>query len=166
MQVLRKIVVAMIATVALGLLPAAGASAADPAEGALYELQDEGHQRFKQQLVDFEFNPLDERVSVHDRDRNGWGALVELWWGGKLRRWCWNTKGAGREQECNFEIPEGQSIRFFVAEIDKGWFFCDPWMGCGKRERSWAGPFDQSGCESSGYRDPCAFGEGDFLGQA
>jgi hypothetical protein len=163
---MKKLLIVVLAGLAVALVPVAGASAADPADGDLYELRDEGDDRIKQGLADFKFDPLDERVRVADRARNRYGTLVELWWGGKLQRWCWNTKGAGRTQECNFEIPEGQAISFFVAEIDRRWFFCDPWMGCGKRRHSWAGPFDRNGCEASGYADPCSFGEGDFRGVA
>lgn len=158
---LKKIVVAVIATLAFGLVPVAAAGAADPAEGKLFYLDDE----FKEEKLRFSFDPQDEKVRLHDSDTNGYGALVELWWGGKLQRWCYNTKGGGRDQKCDFEIPDGQSIRFYVAEITSHWFDCKR-KGCGKRRHFWAGPFDQNGCEANGYNDPCAFGEGDFVGQA
>jgi hypothetical protein len=161
MQVLRKFVVAVGATLAFGLLPAAAADAADRAAGKLFYLDEE----FKEEKLRFDFYPKDEKVSLHDSDTNGYGALVELWWGGRLQRWCYNTRGGGRDQDCDFEIPEGQQIRFYVAEITRKWLDCKR-EGCGKRTHFWAGPFGQNGCESNGYNDPCAFGEGDFVGQA
>ena len=163
---LQKIVLASLATLALGLLPAAVAHAGDPADGELRTFVDEGENSFNQELLDFKFDPDGEKVRVHDSDTNGYGALVELWWGGELQRWCYNTKGGGRNQNCNFEIPDGQQIRFYVAEISWAWFDCPRAQGCGKRRHHWAGPFDQSGCEANGYNEPCAFGRGDFVGRA
>jgi hypothetical protein len=163
----KRIAVAVMATLALGLLPATSAGAADDAEGSLREFP--GHER----LGDFYFNPRGERMLVNDRQKNGWGILVELWWGGELRRWCWNTKGFGDFQECNFSIPEGRNISFFVAEFDGRATRLGPRArrealrrGEGKRLHVWAGAGEPDGCRVSGWREPCGYGAGDFRGEA
>jgi hypothetical protein len=184
--VFRKIVIAGIAAFALGLVPAGPALAADSAGATLMEnsqIPTHDCERIDPEaepgdlgecLAEFAFFPEGERLLVTDRNRNGWGVLVELWWGGKLRRWCWNTKGYDTAQECNFKIKDGRNIRFFIVEFHKRvWDDCRPSKGCGKRQHFWAGPFDRSGCAVARENEPCGdanLPDGssgpDFLGEA
>jgi hypothetical protein len=68
---------------------------------------------------EFEFDPVGEQVSVYDAQPDGWGMLVELWWASKLQRWCYSTKGASSFRHCDFKIPDGRNIGFYIAQI--GW---------------------------------------------
>ena len=124
-------------------------------------------------LGEFGFFPKGDKVHLWDASPNNWGVLVELWWGGKLRRWCWNAKGGLTNQVCDFEIPEGRNIRFFIAEFKRDqWRRCAPIRGCGKRTHHWAGPDGNDGCRANRWRPPCGFthrtvsGENDFRGEA
>jgi hypothetical protein len=172
-QVLKKLVVAVSATLALGLVLAAGAGAADRAGGVL--LLNTGQEE-TEPLGDFRFNPRGEHVWVRDLENNGWGVLVELWWGGRLQRWCYNIDGPGTTQECNLSIPDGAEITFFIAEIDDDNF---PDLdrnarreallaGEGKRPRVWAGPSSRNGCWASSFTYPCGARSqsADFFGEA
>ena len=149
---LHKIVAAGIAALALGMLTAAQASAQndDPASGVL---MDTGAGA----VGEFEFRPFGEKVSLRDSRPDGWGMLLELWWDGKLRRWCYNTKGGDAgPQKCDFEIPEGKKITFYLAEISYAWFKCKR-QGCGKRKHMWAGP-SSNGCQVAPKGWPCGYG--------
>ena len=165
MQVLRKIAAGAIAILVLGMLTAAAASADDAAQGSLM-ISTGGS------VGQFEFDPVGEKVSLYDAQPDDWGMLVELWWGGKLQRWCYNTKGASTNQHCNFEIPDGTNITFYLAEISHAWFNCKR-QGCGKRKHMWAGP-DRNGCQVAPKGWPCGYGgptgtapeTNDFRGEA
>jgi len=161
---LRKLVAAGIATVALGLLGTAAASAENRA-GASLMISTGGA------VGQFEFDPVGEKVSLYDAQPDDWGMLLELWWDGKLQRWCYNTKGASTFQHCDFNIPDGRNITFYLAEISHAWFNCKR-QGCGKRRHMWAGP-SSSGCAVAPKRWPCGYGGGlspgvepDFRGEA
>jgi hypothetical protein len=146
--VFKKFMAAGIAVLALSLAAATNASAGNSAMGAL--MTSEGGS-----LGDFEFNPIGERVRLYDAQPDKWGMLVELWWDGKLRRWCYNTKGASTDQKCNFEIPEGKDITFYLSEISWAWFKCKR-QGCGKRTHMWAGP-SRNGCQVAPKGWPCGY---------
>ncbi len=103
----------------------------------------------------FTFDPVGEKVRLYDAQPDNWGMLVELWWGGKLRRWCYNTKGAGSFAKCNFRIPDGTKITFYLAEISHAWFNCKR-RGCGKRTHMWAGP-TRNGCQVAPKGWPCGY---------
>jgi hypothetical protein len=111
----------------------------------------------------FDFDPVGEKVKLYDAQPDHWGMLVELWWGGKLRRWCYNTKGAGASQHCNFKIPDGTRIQFSIAEISSAWFNCKR-QGCGKRTHMWAGP-SRNGCSFAPKGWPCGYGGGISTGK-
>jgi hypothetical protein len=149
--VLRKFTAAGIAAMALGLVQAGPALADDPGGYGAFGnlLRDEGPR-----LAHFDFDPYGEHVTVSDDFEDDWGVLVELWWGGKLRRWCWNTSGEGTDHDCNFDIKEGRNINFFIAEAHKDlWKKCAPADGCGKRRHFWAGE-NGSGCGVTYQYDP------------
>jgi hypothetical protein len=149
--VLKKLVAAAIATLALGALGALGAaeaSAANDAGGSLM-ISTGGS------VGDFRFDPDGEKVELYDAQPDNWGMLLELWWGGKLRRWCYNTKGASTFQRCDFKIPEGRNITFYLAEISHAWFNCKR-QGCGKRRHMWAGP-SSHGCAVAPKGWPCGY---------
>jgi hypothetical protein len=131
------------------MLTAAEASAENSASGAL--MHSEGGA-----VGDFEFDPVGEKVTLYDAQPDDWGMLVELWWGGRLQRWCYNTKGANSEQKCDFQIPDGQNITFYIAEISYAWFNCKR-QGCGKRKHMWAGP-TRNGCQVAPKGWPCGYG--------
>jgi hypothetical protein len=147
--VLKKLVAAGIATLALGLLAAAEASADNAAQGSL--MTSEGGS-----VGSFEFDPVGEKVSVYDAQPDDWGMLAELWWGGKLQRWCYNTNGASSYEHCNFKIRDGRNITFYLAEISSAWFNCKPREGCGKRKHMWAGP-SSNGCQGAPKGWPCGY---------
>jgi hypothetical protein len=156
-----KVLVGAVATLALTLALAGPAPAANNAAGDLVNDNFDGCGGEGSCYAKFAFDAKGERVFISDEHKNGWGVLLELWWGGKLRRWCWG-------QQCDFKIPEGQNIEFFVAEFHKrDWDKCAPSRGCGKRTHYWAGPNGRDGCAAIG--DPfgdCAYGQGDFKGEA
>jgi hypothetical protein len=164
MQLGRTIIAAAFASLALGLLAAADARAENRASGSLMISTggEVGH---------FEFDPLDEKVELYDAQPDKWGMLVELWWGGRLQRWCYNTKGASTYQTCDFNIPEGRDITFYAAEISWAWFGCKR-QGCGKRKHMWTGP-SSNGCQVAPKGWPCGYGgsigtgdDPDFRGEA
>jgi hypothetical protein len=164
----KRLLVAGIAALALGLVPAGPALAEDYAEGDLWRDGAGTH------LASFDFYPDGERVFVDDEYRDDWGVLVELWWGGKLQRWCWNTNGYSDEvvttEKCNFDIKDGTDITFYIALADKyEWKQCDPEDGCGKRKNFWAGQ-DNWGCNVTRDNEvlPCAEPDeaSDFWGEA
>ena len=146
---LKKIGVAAIAALALSLAVTASASAENDASGSLMISTggEVGH---------FTFNPVGEKVSLYDAQPDRWGMLLELWYDGKLRRWCYNTKGASSYQKCNFNIPEGKDITFYLSEISWAWFNCKR-KGCGKRKHMWAGQ-NRNGCQVAPKGWPCGYG--------
>lgn len=144
----RQIILLAAALVVVGSAGAGVAHADDRASGAL--MHSAGGS-----VGEFEFDPVGEKVRLYDAQPDGWGMLVELWWDGKLRRWCYNTKGAGTTQKCNFKIPEGKRITFYLAEISWAWFKCKR-QGCGKRKHMWAGP-NRWGCQVAPKRWPCGY---------
>lgn len=150
---MKRIVLTLAATLALGLGSAAPSLAADAsASGSL--VRPNGVK-----LADFTFKPYGERVELNDRAANRWGVLLEIWAGSKLHRWCYASDGLS--QSCNFSIKDGRNLRFFITEFDKSrWDNCAPSQGCGKRPHYWGGPgrMDCSG--------DCAHGRGDFYGEA
>jgi hypothetical protein len=158
------------AAIALSLSPAGTALAEDGARGTLQQAEGVlagGNLVWEyRDLGDFRFNPRGEHVYVRDRFKDDWGILVELWWGGKLRRWCWNTKGANRgASHCDFNIKERQSITFFIAEAKKReWKKSDPSVGRGKRKDYWWGPNRKIPGSPPGMEYP--LGNGDFVGTA
>ena len=99
---LQKIVAAGIATLALGMLSAAEASADNRASGAL--MHSEGGE-----VGHFEFDPVGEKVRVYDAQPDDWGMLVELWWGGK-------RKGCGKRKHM-WAGPSSNGCQF----APKGW---------------------------------------------
>ena len=161
---LKKLAAAGLAALAITLVSAAVARAEDDADGVL--MTSTGGS-----VGEFEFFPVGEKVRVYDAQPDRWGMLVELWWGGKLRRWCWNTKGASSDQWCDFSIPDGRDIGFYIAEISYAWFNCKR-QGCGKRRHMWAGA-SGNGCAFAPKGWPCGYGGGissgkdaDFSGEA
>jgi hypothetical protein len=161
---LKTLLAAGIATVALGLMGTADARAENLA-GAGLMISTGGS------VGHFRFDPVGEKVELYDAQPDGWGMLVELWWGGRLRRWCYNTKGASSFQHCNFEIRDGRDITFHLAEISYAWFDCKR-QGCGKRKHMWASP-DRNGCQVAPKGWPCGYGgelspgiEADLRGEA
>jgi hypothetical protein len=157
-----KLLIGGVGALALTLALAGPAPAANVAAGDLVDDNFSGCDTGEGSCyAKFGFQPKDELVFVSDENKNGWGVLLELWWDGKLQRWCWG-------QQCDFEIPEGQNIEFFITEFHKrDWDKCDESRGCGKRTHYWAGPRGRDGCNAIG--DPfgdCAYGQGDFKGEA
>jgi hypothetical protein len=144
----KKILAAGITALALSLAATAGAHAENDASGAL--MTSEGGA-----VGEFTFNPAGEKVRLYDAQPDRWGMLLELWWDGKLRRWCYNTKGANSSQRCDFNIPEGKRITFYLAEISWAWFDCKR-QGCGKRKHMWAGP-TRNGCQVAPKGWPCGY---------
>ena len=167
-----RFLVVGVAALALGLLLASPALAANDARGYLFR---DGSGTM---LADFEFVAKGEHVYVNDDYKDDWGVLVELWWDGKLRRWCWNTKSAASEfpAHCNFAIKDGKDITFYIALADRfEWKQCEPEEGCGKRKNFWAGADLASGCDViQDPAQPCARGvrftypqsDSDFFGEA
>ena len=126
---MRPLILAV--TLVLGLATPALAQDA-PAQGLLVRPNDA-------KLAEFTYKPYGERVQLTDHAANRWGVLLEVWYGGKLQRWCYAADG--RSQRCNFSIKDGRNLRFFIAEFDKSrWDDCAPSKGCGKRPHYWGGP--------------------------
>jgi hypothetical protein len=130
------------------------------------------------------------QVTVDDQHVDSWSVFVELWWGGRLRRVCWDTHGARSPEvgSCLFNIRKGTPITFFLAEGDKPiWRKCwhrvkrtktlvptiNPWCaqpihGNGKRAGYEAGPApgpNNIGARPPGYQGGI-WGEGTFWGRA
>jgi hypothetical protein len=161
----RKAVALALAVSALGLVAASSATAGSGANGILTEPKD------SRPLGKFRFRPGKETVAVHDRWVDSWSVLVELWWGGKLRRVCWDSTlrshNGLRRHTCDFSIPEGKRITFFMAEARKrvwkkcwvrgkrAWRLRNGSRACGKRPGYWVGEKRQGD-----------YGFGDFRGVA
>jgi hypothetical protein len=166
---IKQLIVAGLTAAALAFMPVSSAQAGNRAEGG-FEAKTGGAPKY---LGEFSFYPRGNRVDVYDAYGDNWEVLVELWWGGKLRRWCYNRQGGLTTQTCHFKIRSGQNIRFFIAEIEYDvWKHCKR-RGCGKRRHFWAGPFGRDGCRANRFRAPCAYLArstvgtlSDFLGEA
>jgi hypothetical protein len=174
---------AALLALALGLATAAPALADKEAHGEIeqgeYLSSPPGAVWEYHSLGAFRFNPRGEKVVVDDRAKDEWSILVELWWGGKLRRVCWDNTQRGvyrgtRAHTCDFKIRDGQKITFFIAEAKKRvWKRCwrrgkTAWYApngpCGKNPGVWWGPGRQipdSPADYDGF-----VGAGDWRGRA
>jgi hypothetical protein len=91
----------------------------------------------------FSFNTYGERLWVEETgadDTAQDGALVEIWFKGKLRRTCWDFVESPEATMCNFSIKNGTKLWIYVARAwpDTCRAF-RPSRGCRKGE--WTGPF-------------------------
>jgi hypothetical protein len=136
MNVIRKALLGAVVLLVHAVL-AAGPAQAGPASALEGFCPSTGQQDV---LGAFGFAPYDELVHVEDDCADGWSIVVELWWDSRLRRTCWATKGAGTDNWCDFEIPEGKKIWFYIAQARRS--TCKqhrPDRNCAKRR--WGGAF-------------------------
>jgi hypothetical protein len=179
----KKAVALALAVTALGLVATGSAAADKEAHGNIeqgeYISSPPGAVWKYHKLGAFKFKPRGEKVVVDDQVKNGWSILVELWWGGKLRRVCWDSTLGGvyrgnRAHTCNFKIPDGRRITFFIAEARKRtWKRCwrrgkTAWYApsgpCGKNPGIWWGPnrrIPDNPADYDGF-----VGYGDYRGRA